>query len=148
MSFTIRPMRTQDQIVARIRAVKERDWMGTEIQDLVIYLDYAHAKEFLRPEVTKTLWKGPLLFNREALLKEMEDYMPFAWDKANNQRGLSAGRSMSHYAAWVWLLGDEDKFGDLTEYEFYGKDNLVKICEAYGWDHKQWDNGRRTNGYD
>lgn len=68
-------------------------------------------------------------------------YMPFAWDKANNGRGFSASRSMSHYQAWIWLAGDD--IGDLSEYDSYGKDNLVKICKHYGWDHSQWDNGVR-----
>jgi hypothetical protein len=33
--------------------------------------------------------------------------------------------------AWVWLLGDEavNHFGDLEDYEYYGKDNLVKAVE-------------------
>ena len=50
---------------------------------------------------------------------------------------------MCHYMAWVWLAGDD--LGDLTDYQYYGKDNLVKICDHYGWDSSQWDDGERTN---
>lgn len=81
--------------------------------------------------------------DRESILNEMLDYMSFAFEKANNFRGISASRSMSHYSAWTWLIGDD--FGNLLDYEYYGKDNLVEICEKYGWDHSQWDDGVRLN---
>ena len=35
--------------------------------------------------------------------------MTFAWDKANNERNLSAGRSINHFEVWLWLLGDEGR---------------------------------------
>lgn len=73
----------------------------------------------------------------------MLDYMEFAWDKANNGRGISAMRSMHHYMAWTWMLGDD--LGNLLDYQYYGKDNLVKICKHYGWDHAKWDDGVRRN---
>ena len=71
--------------------------------------------------------------------------MEFAWDKANNCRGISASRSIDHYSVWIWLLGDEDKLSDIRDYEYYGKPQLVEICELYGWDHSKWDDGVRTN---
>lgn len=138
-------MRTQEQIVEKIEQVKETDFFGFQTTDLIGFLDYQHAKPYLKPEVTEEQWK-PNLYTREHILSMMHEYMPFAWDKANNCRGLSAGRSMSHYSIWVWLLGDEDAFGDLEDYNYYGKDNLVRICNHYGWDPKQWDDGIRSNG--
>lgn len=137
-------MRTQEEIVARINAIKDNDYFGFETGDLIDFLDFQHAKPFLRPESGKRDWT-PQPNTRENILKIMQDYMDFAWEKANNRRGISASRSMSHYSAWIWLLGDEGKFGNLKEYEHYGKDNLVAICKEYGWDHAQWDDGIRTN---
>lgn len=136
-------MRTDEEILERIKAVESRDWMGVQRGDLVGVLPFATAKPFLKDGVTEGEWK-PGGRERDDVLARMLYYMPFAWDKANNERGLSAGRSMDHYASWVWLLGDD--LGDLTDYNFYGKDNLVRICEMYGWDHKQWDDGERSNG--
>jgi len=142
-------MRTQQEIVEKINSVKNRDFLCAMASDLIGYLDYEHAKEYLKPEVTAEEWNytPPATEEefRKQVLKGMEEYMPFAWDKANDCRGISAGRSMQHYMMWVWLLGDESVFGDLEQYEYYGKDNLVRICEHYGWDHKQWDDGRRVN---
>jgi hypothetical protein len=70
--------------------------------------------------------------------------MDFAWEKANNCRGLSAMRTMTHYKAWLWLLG-QDGFDDLENYSHYGKDNLVRICKFFDLDPKKWDDGRRVN---
>jgi len=34
-----------------------------------------------------------------------------------------------HYIGWLWLMG-EDKFDNLMiDYNFYGKPQLVEICE-------------------
>ena len=139
-------MRTQEEIVEKTKSIKDDFW-GWQTMDLLSYLDFEHAKEFLKDGVTKEEFSEPLEMSKEAILQCMEDYMEFAWEKANNCRGISAARSMDHYSIWVWLLGDEyvDKFGDLTDYEYYGKDNLVKICEEFGWDHSKWDDGIRTN---
>ena len=83
--------------------------------------------------------------NTDHLLGAIEEYMPFAWDKANNCRGLSADRSVSHMKAWLWLLGDD--LGEKLDgiYCFYGKPCLRVICEKYGWDWRQWDDGEWRN---
>ena len=137
-------MRTDDEILARIEARKKEDFLGFELPDLLIRLPFEKARPHVSDEITEAGWTT-LPRDRESVLKEMHEYMSFAWDMANNCRGISAGRSMCHYMAWVWLVGDEEVFGDLTDYQYYGKDNLVKICNHYGWDSSQWDDGERTN---
>ena len=139
-----KPPRTQEEIVEKLERVKQDDFFGFKTTDLLGYLDYEHAKPYLKEGCTKEEW-GLKLNDRESILAEMKDYMPFAWDKANNQRGISAGRSMAHYNVWVWMLRDEEVFGDLEEYQYYGKDNLRKLCDTYGWDANQWDDNIREN---
>lgn len=143
-AMTCSVFRSQDEIVDEIERIKEHDLFGFKTGDLIFYLDYERAKKYLKPEVTAEEWEV-LPRDRESILKEMEEYMPFAWDKANSERGLSAGRSLAHFTVWVWLLGDQDRFGDLEIYQYYGKDNLRKLCDAYGWDADKWDDGRRVN---
>jgi hypothetical protein len=137
--------RSQEQIVAKIERIKNNDFFGFKTIDLIGYLDYDHARQYLKKEYTRDDWM-PNPTDRDSILKQIEEYMPFAWDKANNLRGISAGRSMAHFTIWVWMLGDEDRFDDLEDYQYYGKDNLRKICDVYGWDADQWDDGIRTNG--
>ena len=72
--------------------------------------------------------------------------MAFAWGKANGRRGLSAGRSLAHYSAWLWLVGNEELAEEIRKYQFHGKPQLIKICEFLGLDAAQWDDGERTDG--
>jgi len=145
-------MRTYEEIVQEIKNYSldgcVEDFFGYRRADFMAHLPWEHAKQFVKepahPDHTEEKWIHYEL-TREAVLKKMEEYMEFAWDKANNCRGLSAQRSMEHYMAWIWLLGDDDKFPDLSEYQYYGKDNLVLICKHYGWDHTKWDDGKRRN---
>jgi hypothetical protein len=135
-------MRTDQEIIDQINVCAKRDWLGFEAADLINCLSFEAAKPLLKEGVTEDQWVV-VARDRESILKKMLDYMPFAWEKANNGRGLSAGRTMSHYMAWIFLAGDD--LGDLTEYQYYGKDHLVKICNHYGWDSSQWDDGVRQN---
>lgn len=137
-------MRTDEEIIERLKEIDEKgeDFLGTRRAELVHMLSAGQARPFLKMDVDPGDWKRGER-DRESILKRMLDYMPFAWNKAINCRGISAGRSMEHYLEWIWLLGDDPGF--LEEYEFYGKDNLVKVCEKYGWDATQWDDGIRVN---
>lgn len=141
-------MRTQDEIVQKIKDSENGfDIFDIVINDSIIFLDFDHAQEFLNKEVTKEEWVEDYKeMTDEVVLEYMKDYMDFAWGKANGCRGLSAERSMMHYNNWFWLLNDGGSEKIETEdYQYYGKDVLVQICERYGWDHNQWDDGIRSN---
>ncbi len=110
--------RTPEQIVERICARKPDDFFGFEITDYLIRLPFAQAKEFLKPDAPEEGWK----IYEKPPLEELREYMDFAWDKANNNRGISASRSVAHCRAWLWLAGRED-VGDILEdhHKLYGK---------------------------
>lgn len=144
-------MRTQDEIVAELRKADGElsDFFGTKSSDALEFLDFEHAKEFLKPEATAQEWESVVKpITRDAIVKKISDYMAFAFEKANNCRGLSANRSISHMEGWLWILGDEDlrREFDSIEYEHYGKEKLIFLCEHFGIDFKSLDNGIRTNG--
>jgi hypothetical protein len=139
--------RTHEEIVKRIEERKEEDFFGDEISDYLKHLPFEAAKAYLKEDVTEKEWEEtyePL--ERDKLLAWMEEYMHFAWGKAKDCRGLSANRSIHHYIAWTWLIGDEGLSKALTvPYEFYGKDHLVMVCKHYGWNSERWDDHRRVN---
>lgn len=139
-------MRTQDEIVKRIRERIDNDMLGFEWHEYLMYLDYEHAKEFLKPEADKARWDDSRIVPDDNELKQRAiDYMQFAWDKANGCRGISSSRSISHYIAWIWLMG-EDGFDDLfDDYEFYGKPQLERIGSFLGVDTSIFDDGKRSN---
>lgn len=140
-------MKTQQEIVGRILERSENDVLGFETKEYYDFLDYAHAKPFLKPETTEGDWNRLSIYPSPGnLLVTMLEYMPFAWEKANDCRGISANRSIGHYEAWLWLMDDGflEQFNTI-EYEHYGKEKLIAICEKYGWEWKQWDDEIRTN---
>jgi hypothetical protein len=142
---------TQTEIAERIAKRKEGDPFGFEVGEYVNYLDFEHAAPYLKEGVTAEEWdKHKIPLTKEGILETMQKYFSFAWEKANNCRGISANRSVMHYYAWIFLLGDYELLADVlaTEYEFYGKPILEQIGNRYGWDWKALDNGKRTNTED
>ena len=140
--------RTQEQIVARIKSIADDDFFGWQTNDLMVFLDYDNAKEFLKDEITADKW-AEVTADRKTPAQQIIDYLPFAWDKANNCRGISAGRSIEHMQAWVWLDSKDDLLAKIEgDYEYYGKAHLVAISEQYGVDWRSLDNGEWVNNED
>lgn len=136
--------RTQVEILNRIHAIAPDDFFGFQTNDLVYFLDFEHAKPFLMEGTTAEQWSPAL-----DPIEKIKEYMPFAWGKANNNRGLSALRSIEHMKAWVWL-DDQPTLSELLEpdYQYYGKNHLVAICEHYQIDWKALDNDQWVNEED
>ncbi len=133
-------MRTDVEILTKLETVKDRDMFGTIAGDLVSCLGREAVKPFLNPEVRPEDW-NPEARDHDSVVARIEDYMPFAWGKANDERGLSAMRSLEHMYAWLWLLGGEHAQwaeDNLNEYDDYGKPHLASICTRFGWDFSEW----------
>jgi hypothetical protein len=131
-------MRKDEEIIARIKELKSLDFRGHQRSDLADYL----TAEQLEPLGFKVHNFKTLPRDADSIMEQMKAYMIFAWGKANNCRGLSAGRSLDHYSAWLWMLG---MTVDFSHYTHYGKPQLRAICERFGWDWQSLDNGRWTN---
>jgi len=143
-------LRTQEEIAERIEYLAEdyRDFSGAARGDLVEFLTFENAKAFLKPEVTEEQWADTYKpVTLENITLAIKDYMPFAWEKANDCRGLSANRSINHMEAWIWLTADQDLIDGLeaVPYEHYGKEKLIFVCEKFGIDWEALDDGVRTN---
>ena len=133
--------RTQDQIVKRIESIKEsrRSLFGFPIDVLIPYLDYEHAKPYLKDTATKESWESdgvPYETDRESVLVRALDYLEFAWEKALDHRGLSASRSIEKMESYMWLLGESDLV-EVCEtganYAPYGAPILAKISDRLGY---------------
>ncbi len=134
--------RSHDEIVEKIRNIKN-DIFAVKIGDLIVCLPYDLAKEFFRDDATEEDFnKANVTAEPKVVAKWIVDYLPFAWEKANDCRGLSALRSLDHFTIWMWLLGFDVEFDD---YEYYGKQQLRAISECFGFDWRAHDNGRWVN---
>ncbi len=137
-------MRTQEQTVQQIEKRKSDDILGFETDEYLRFLDFEHAKPYLKEGTKSEQWGKPTENSTENILQIMLDYMSFAWEKAKGCRAISASRSISHYKAWIWMLDDDFQF-DENSYCHYGKNLLREICKQYGWNPNQWDDGIRIN---
>ena len=131
-------IRSMEEIKQKIKTGFENDVFNFGIYDLMDALPFEEAKPHLSKEFLKDP-KAEEKFNKERLvskvdvLKKMEDYLPFAFKKAENQRGLSADRSVRHFAAWAWLIDDDfyqeiEKMYDENYYP-YGLPILKRVEE-------------------
>ncbi len=146
-------MKTEQQILDRIKELdnsKDKDPFGFQQYDLIRFLPYEKIKGFISEDATEEGWEEHSLpLTRDAVLNEIKDYMEFAWEKANRQRGLSSTRNIEHMLAWTWILND-GVFSKLessyeNDLQYYGKPQLVFVCEQYGIDWKGYDDGEWAN---
>jgi len=128
-------MRTQAEILERFE--KADDFFGTQKGDLISYMEFENAKPHLKEDYVKKIENGEEKWEvSNDPKKEILEYLDFAYDKAEDERGLSAGRSMLHFKTWIWL--DDEKFYNeviylIDNYTNYGIPALDKISQHYGF---------------
>ena len=139
-------MRTDQEIVDRMKAVQKVDFFGVRQEELLCRLPFERARPFLKEEVISTDWTSYIRNRDEKTIQaEMLSYLSFAWDKANNRRGLSVARSLDYMNSWLWLLGRDEAAEQILSYTMYSKPELRAICEEFGWNWRQWDDGKWTS---
>ena len=140
-------MRTDQEIIDKVQELAREgfSFLGVVCTDLVCRLPYHHAKSFLVAIVGEQKY-AVYPRDEDTVKGEMLQYMEFAWGNANEHRGLAVNHSLSHMSAWLWLLGYDTASEQVLVYDQYGKPWLRAICEAFGWDWQQWDDGYWRNG--
>jgi len=124
-------IRTQKEIEDKY--LQEKDEIFSFATDLLYYLSWDTVKKYIKEEYVKEVESGEKKWEQLTNpIGEIVNYIPFAWDKANNCRGLSAQRSINHFMNWFWLI-DKDFYIKLKNsydnaYCYYGKPQLVSIC--------------------
>lgn len=128
-------MRTQEEIMERFE--KADDLFGTQKGDLIDYMTFENAKPYLQEEYVAKVENGEEKWEMKTdPKKEILEYLDFAYDKAEGERGLSAGRSMLHFRTWIWL-DDESFYNEvinlIDNYTNYGIPALNRISKRYGY---------------
>ena len=143
---------TKEEVDSRYDSMRDRDMLGFEVDEYFAFMSFDKIRSIAKEEATDDDINDIMrTLSHDDMIETMLGYMPFAWDKANDMRGISANRSIEHYVAWTWLAGDASLSEEIEDmatryYCYYGKPILERICDFYGWDWKQWDDGVRTNG--
>ena len=102
-------------------------------------MPFEDVKDHLTEEFLEKIEKGEAKYVQitdvmEAV-QDFLDYMVFAWMKANDERGISAGRSIIKLSAWMKILSRPDVADILNDdslYAPYGKPALRKACDILG----------------
>lgn len=136
-------MKNIDEIKDKIEVGFKDDFFEFGIRDIIEALPFEDAKPYLtadfvsQPDAEEE-WEQLRLKSADDVLTKMKDYLSFAYDKAHNQRGLSADRSIRHFIAWAWLINDDfhQELVDLYDnsYDDYGLSILHRIKEWLGDD--------------
>jgi len=126
-------MRTQEEIVERMTQIKKDDIFGFRTEVLVMCLDFEHAKPYLKDGTTKDQWEETVCTDETVRAMAIK-YLDFAWGKALDHRGLSAGRSTEKMTEFCWLLGLDEtvkKIGE-AEHAQYGCPKLKEAALGLG----------------
>ena len=130
--------RSQQEIVSQIK--EESSNFFSFVPDVLCdYLTLNEAEGVFSAEYLSEVAEGKtehvVITDINEAVQDFLDYMVFAWGKAKDQRGLSAGRSISKLGAWLWLFGREDLetlLNDNGLYNPYGAPALIAVCENLG----------------
>lgn len=127
-------MRTQEEITARIEELSLKDHLGFERASLLEYLDFDHAKEYLREGVTQAQWdrtRPELDFQpiRDRIILRL----PVAWLMANQCRQLAVTSAVSYFKTWLWLLEKDEVAEMMFPLIWIGKYQLMILSRYVGF---------------
>lgn len=129
-------LRTQDEISKKYKEVTDEECFFEFRKEVLLdYLSFENAKPYLNKSYVEEVESGKkvwdIITNIEETLQDFLDYMNFAWGKAEDERGISATRSVQKLEMWLWLLGREDLakiIRDDSLYNPYGAPALIAVC--------------------
>lgn len=124
-------MKTLEQVA---QDYKSETLDGRDISRLANFIPESQLKDFgveLKEEyVGKHKAKK---FTRANILKQLKEDVAFGFEKALNQRGISAGLMYEVVSMWNWIL--EEGLEDFDEYAQYGLPLFKATAVKYGFDN-------------
>ncbi len=122
-------------------------------------LPTAQGTKLVRMDATEEAWADVSITNAKELQERLEKLIDKAWVDANNKNGMNCRKNLAAIVALVWLCGAEheeliekleggaydpqNEQRTVRDLEYYGKCQLVDICEHFGinWaskDNDEW----------
>lgn len=130
-------MQTVEALIERVK--KPSSFLGFDADALYTFVPMPEVLELLTDEGKARYESGeakPTPLTRENVIEAMREYMErIGWEKVEDHRGISAGRTVEKMEAWIWLLDDRDTLKAVEDapYENYGAPKLAVVCKAYGF---------------
>ena len=107
---------------------------GRDLTRLMQFIPEKELKDFgleLKDEYVGT--HKHIEFTKENILIQLEKDVDFGFDKALNQRGISAGLMAEVVQMWNWIL--EEGLEDFDKYPMYGLPIFKATAIKYGFDN-------------
>ena len=122
-------MKTLDQILEQYRS---NTLDGRDLTRLMVFIPEDKLSVFdleLKPEFVGKHQAIPL--TRDAVLAQLEQDVAFGFQKALDQRGISASLMYEVVKMWNWIL--EEGLEAFTDYAQYGLPLFKATAVKYGW---------------
>lgn len=127
-------MKTLEQIS---ESYKSNTLDGRDLNRLAQFIPFNMLSSFglkLKEGVTEEEWnKNVKEFTKENILIQLEKDVDFGFEKALNQRGISAGLMTDVVQMWNWIL--EEGLEDFDEYPMYGLPIFKATAIKYGFEN-------------
>lgn len=107
---------------------------GRDLSRLIQFIPEEELKDFgleLKDEYVGT--HKHIEFTKENILVQLEKDVNFGFEKALNQRGISAGLMASVVQMWNWIL--EEGLENFDEYPMYGLPIFKATAMKYGFEN-------------
>lgn len=113
---------------------------GRDFNRLAKFIPYNMIKDFgMEPNEeynNEERWNSTVVeFTRENVLKQLEEDVRFGFEKALNQRGISASLMFECVMMWNYILEEGLEDWDEDDYGFYGLPLFKATAVKYGWDN-------------
>ena len=129
-------MKTKQQILEEVRSGKESKCLdGRDFSRLTDYFEPKYFSEFgfdLADGVDPLSIKV-LELTKENVIERLKLDLAFAFEKAYDQRGISASFMYEVVKMWLWVLDDD--LHDWGNYGYYGLPLLRAVANKYGFDN-------------
>lgn len=124
-------MKSLEQV---LESFKSETLDGRDANRLAVFLPEDQLSKIgcsLKPEAIGT-WKA-IPFTREAVLAQLKKDVAFGFEKALNQRGLSAGMMFGVVMMWNWILEEGLEDFSKGDYAQYGLPLFKATALKYGF---------------
>jgi len=126
--------RTSAEIYTRAQTQAADDYFGFSQSLLLAYCDYETVLPLLNDAVTEADW-AKIAESPAKIGEAARSYYGFALGKIENERGISAERSVIKLREYAWLMGRDDVVAamDAAPYPSYGAPKVAVFGEAFGF---------------
>lgn len=124
-----------DEVKFKYESIKAQDFLGFSAEAYLPFMNWEDAKEYYKEEFRQKVDSGEIKYTNviiEEAAQDFLDYMNFAWDKAQNMRGISASRSIEKLSAMLYCMNRADLAEEIQREELYnpyGAPALINICK-------------------